>query len=77
MVDPNFHQVESWGTPIIGKVVENVEVGGVFFVLFAKFWFDEVFLKFVIYCRIWEVAVSICYVTAKTSCYPPLIYSSL
>ena len=41
MVDPNFHQVESWGTPIRGKVVENVEVGGVFLVLFAKFWFEK------------------------------------
>ena len=36
MVDPNFHQVESWGTPIRGKVVENVEVGGVFFLFFLQ-----------------------------------------
>ena len=47
----NCHQVESWGTPIRGEVVENVEVGGTkkfsVLIVFANFWFNEVFLKFV------------------------------
>ena len=56
----NCHQVESWGTPIRGEVVENVEVGGTkkfsVLIVFANFWFNEVFLKFVKYCGSREVA---------------------